>query len=49
MKQSFFKFDSKIEDAAVKALEIAKDNFKRIEEITEYNQQKVSTTGSTPC
>ena len=41
MKQTFFKFDSKIEDASIKALEVAKDNFKRIEEITEYNQQKV--------
>ena len=41
MKQTFFKFDSKIEEAALRALEVAKGSFERIEEITEYNQQKV--------
>ena len=41
MKQTFFNFDSKIENAAQRALEQAGDNFRRIEEITEYNQQKV--------
>ena len=41
MKQTFFNFDTKIENAAQRALEQAGDNFRRIEEITEYNQQKV--------
>lgn len=41
MEQNFFKFDKRITDAAAKALEKSKDKFKEIEEITEYNQQKV--------
>ncbi len=38
---SFFKFDKRIETASEKALEIAETQFGRIDEVTEYNQQKV--------
>ena len=38
---SFFKFDDKIKDAADKALKKAETKFAEIEEISEYNQQKV--------
>ncbi len=37
----FFKIDEKIENASKKALEMCKDQFKEIDEITEYNQLKV--------
>ena len=37
----FFNIDEKILNASDKALEKAKDQFKIIDEITEYNQQKV--------
>ena len=36
-----FKFDSRIEEMSVKALESAKEKFSYIDEITEYNQQKM--------
>ena len=36
-----FKFDSRIEELSKKALESAKENFSYINEITEYNQQKM--------
>lgn len=36
-----FKFDSRIEELSKKALESAKENFNYIDEITEYNQQKM--------
>ena len=36
-----FKFDSKIEELSKIALENAKENFEYIDEITEYNQQKM--------
>ena len=36
-----FKFDSRIEALSEKALECAKENFSYIDEITEYNQQKM--------
>ena len=36
-----FKFDSRIEALSKKALECAKENFSYIDEITEYNQQKM--------
>ena len=36
-----FKFDSRIEAFSKKALECAKENFSYIDEITEYNQQKM--------
>lgn len=38
---SFFKFDERIEAASAKALETAKTQFEKIEDIAEYNQQKV--------
>ena len=36
-----FKFDQRIEELSKKALESAKENFNYIDEITEYNQQKM--------
>ena len=39
--QSFFHFDSKIERAAQRALEVTRERFKEIDEITEYNQCKM--------
>ena len=36
-----FRFDSRIEEMSKKALESAKENFAYIDEITEYNQQKM--------
>lgn len=36
-----FNFDSRIEELSKKALESAKENFNYIDEITEYNQQKM--------
>lgn len=41
MKQAFFNIDKKILLAADKALENTREQFKRIEEISEFNQQKV--------
>ena len=41
MEQPFFKIDSKINEAAEKALDLTKDVFKKIDETTEYNQLKV--------
>ncbi len=38
---SFFKIDERIEAASAKALAAAKTQFDKIDEITEYNQQKV--------
>ena len=37
----FFKIDEKLQDYSYKALEKASESFRRIDEITEYNQQKV--------
>ena len=37
----FFKIDKRILDASDKALKLCKEQFKNIEKITEYNQQKV--------
>lgn len=37
----FFKIDEKIENASKKALEMCKEQFEKIDEITEYNQLKV--------
>ena len=37
----FFTFDSKVENAAEKALELCKEQFQKIEEIQEYNQHKM--------
>lgn len=36
-----FSFDKRVEELSVKALDKAKDEFQSIDEITEYNQQKV--------
>ena len=36
-----FKFDYRIEELSKKALDNAKENFNYIDEITEYNQQKM--------
>ena len=41
MEQNFFKIDSKVSEAAKKALEAIAPQFKTTDEITEYNQQKV--------
>ncbi len=41
MKQNFFKIDEKVNTAAQKALDALKLQFDRVDEITEYNQQKV--------
>lgn len=41
MEQNFFKIDSKVSEAAKKALEAIEPQFKTTDEITEYNQQKV--------
>ena len=41
MKQNFFKIDSKVSEAAEKALSAIEPQLKITEEITEYNQQKV--------
>ena len=41
MEQNFFKIDSKVSEAAKKALEAIEPQFKITDEITEYNQQKV--------
>ena len=41
MKQTFFKIDEKVQSAADKALEKINPQFKSIDEIAEYNQQKV--------
>lgn len=41
MKQSFFKIDQKVNDAAERALELIKPQFETTDEITEFNQQKV--------
>lgn len=41
MEQNFFKIDSKVSEAAKKALEAIEPQFKVTDEITEYNQQKV--------
>lgn len=41
MEQNFFKIDSKVSEAAKKALETIEPQFKTTDEITEYNQQKV--------
>ncbi|MGN1480122.1 MAG: methionine gamma-lyase family protein, partial [Acutalibacteraceae bacterium] len=41
MKQTFFNIDKKIQLAADKALENTREQFKRIEKISEFNQQKV--------
>lgn len=41
MEQNFFKIDSKVSEAAKKALETIEPQFKITDEITEYNQQKV--------
>jgi hypothetical protein len=38
---TFFNIDERIEAASAKALETAKTQFDKIDEITEYNQQKV--------
>ena len=37
----FFHIDPRIEKAAQKALELCRESFLKIEEITEYNQQKM--------
>lgn len=41
MKKEFFSFDERIKEASAKALAKASKMFEEIEEITEYNQQKV--------
>lgn len=41
MNKEFFSFDERIKDASAKALAKASKMFAEIEEITEYNQQKV--------
>ena len=41
MKKEFFSFDERIKEASAKALAKASEMFAEIEEITEYNQQKV--------
>ncbi len=41
MKKEFFNFDERIKEASAKALARASKMFEEIEEITEYNQQKV--------
>ncbi len=41
MKKEFFTFDERIKEASAKALAKASEMFAEIEEITEYNQQKV--------
>lgn len=41
MKLNFFKIDERIQAAADKAMETVADKFKELEEISEYNQQKV--------
>ena len=41
MEQNFFKIDSKVSEAAEKALSAIEPQFKITDEITEYNQQKV--------
>lgn len=41
MKQSFFKIDQKVNDAAERALELIKPQFETTDGITEFNQQKV--------
>ena len=37
----FFKIDKRIKDASDNALKLCKKQFEYIDEITEYNQQKV--------
>ena len=41
MKQSFFNINEKIQAAADKAMETVAEKFNELEEISEYNQQKV--------
>ncbi len=41
MKKTFFEIDERIQKAAVLAMEKVADKFKELEEISEYNQQKV--------
>ena len=41
MKKTFFEIDERIQKAADLAMEKVADKFKELEEISEYNQQKV--------
>ncbi len=46
---SFFKFSEEIKALDLKALEITKESFKKIEEISEYNSQKVLKAFTDNC